>query len=152
MGRRSVCGIVLALALCASPAPAIATSRAFSLRVRVPSGVKRNQPFTITASGTAPRRTHLVFFLSQQSCQSSYVLEYNDIGALSPGYPYFQRGHEFGSKADVSATYTVKGAFTARVTAHARSKTGAEYVCAYLPAQNPQRTHAHATARYSVAP
>ena len=152
MGRRIFFLMVVAVVLCASAAPATATSRAFSLRVHVSSSVKRNQPFTITASGTAPRRAHLVFFLSQQSCQSSYVIEYNDVGPLSPGYPYFQRGHEFGSKADVSATYTVKGAFTVNVTAHARSKTGAEYVCAYLPAQNPSRTHAHASARYSVAP
>jgi hypothetical protein len=128
----------------------VSARSAYSVRVDVPGAVKRGQTFTLTASGNASTKSHLVLFLAQKPCSSSYVLEFNAIGAWQRGDPFFQRGPGHGSRSLVSKTYTVHGAFRVTASAHAGGRTGTEYACAYIPSHRPTVTRAHAGARYRV--
>jgi hypothetical protein len=157
--RRLLLGLAAITAMCTPAAVASAASSAhstsaassaYSVRVSVPGTVKRGQTFTLSASGNASTRSHLVLFLAQQQCSSSYVLEFNAIGAWQRGDPFFQRGPGRGSRSLVSKTYSVQGAFRVTASAHAGSRTGTEYVCAYIPSRKPTVTRAHASARYRV--
>jgi hypothetical protein len=146
--RRVWLGLAAITAMCAPSAVALAARSAYSVRLNVPATVRRGQTFVLGASGTASTRSQLVLFLAQQQCSSSYVLEFNAIGAWQRGDPYFQRGPGHGGRSLVSKTYTVHGAFRVTATAHAGSRTGTEYACAYIPARKPTVTRAHASARY----
>jgi hypothetical protein len=139
-------------AMCAPGAVSLASGSASSVRVKVPATVRRAQTFTITASGSAPRRSHLVLFLAQQQCSSSYAIEYNDVGAHRPGFPYFQRGPRIASRSNVSNTYTIRSRFSVSAIAHTGKRTGPEYVCAYIPSRRPTVTRAHGSATYHVIP
>ena len=151
MSPRRVCmGLAAITAVCGPGAVALASSSAYRVRVNVPATVRRGQTFTITASGSARKRSRVVLFLAQQQCSNSYVMEFNAIGAWQPGDPYFQRGSGHGSRSLVSNAYTVHGSFRIRATAHAGRRTGAEYVCAYIPSHRPKATRAHGSAKYRV--
>jgi hypothetical protein len=153
MSLRRVClGVAAVAAMCAPGAVALASSSAYSVKLNAPGTVRRAHPFAVTASGSAQRRSHLVLILAQQPCSSSYVLEFNAIGAWQRGDSYFQRGHGRGSRSLVSNAYKVHGSFRVTATAHAGSRTGTAYVCAYIPSHDPTVTRAHSGAAYRVTP
>ena len=150
MMKRLWLALAVTGAVCAPAGVALATTGGYKLRVTAPGSVGRSQAFKVTGSGFAKKRLRLVFILALKPCSSSYVLEYNDIGAWQLGDPYFQRGRGKGSKSLSSEAYDVQGSFNVSVTAHAGTQTGTEYVCAYLPSRNPSVTRAHASATYRV--
>ena len=137
-------------AVCVPPGLALAASGGYRLHVTVPRSVGRGQAFKVTGSGFAKKRLRLVFFLAQQPCSSSYVIEYNNLGAWQVGDSYFRRGRGKGSKSLTSRAYEVHGSFKVTVTAYGGSQAGTEYVCAYLPSRDPTVTRAHASATYRV--
>lgn len=149
--RRLWLAMALTGAVGASAGVALAAgNKAYKLRVTAPHSVRHNQPFTVTPSGTAKKRLRVVLFLAQLPCSSSYVNEYNAIGAWQLGDSYFRRGRGKGSKSLVSKAYEVRGSFKFSVRAYAGSHTGTKYVCAYMPSSDPSVTRARASATYRV--
>ncbi len=144
-------GLAVSGLICLPGAVALAAAASgFSVHVKAPGSVGRQQAFTITASGSAKRKAGLILFLAQKPCKSSYVLEYNAIGARKPEQPYFQRGKRIASRSNVSRTYKVNGSFKFSVTAHTGKHAIKQYVCAYMPTGKPKVTRAHASTTYSM--
>ena len=149
--RRLWLTVVVMGAVGASAGVALAgNSAGYKLRVAAPHSVRHNQAFTLTPSGTAKQRSRVVLFLAQAPCSNSYVNEYNAIGAWQLGDSYFRRGRGKGSKSVTSKAYEVHGSFKFSVKAYGGSKSGTDYVCAYIPSSDPSVTRAHASATYRV--
>lgn len=150
LGLASGLGLAVIAAIRAPAVTAMPATAGYSVRVRAPGSVGRKRAFTITASGSARTKSHVILFLAQQPCADSYATEYNDIGARRPEQPYFQLGHGVASRSNVSSAYAVRGSFKLSVTAYTGRRTGTQYACAYVPSSNPTVTRAHASATYRV--
>lgn len=109
--------------------------------------VEQARAFKVKASGFAKAKSEVSLVLADKKCANAQEAESKRVSVnYKRGDSYFVAGPT--GKSPWSNPFFVKGSFKVSATAHAGTRTGAQYLCAYLYprfANSPTLAHDAAT-------
>lgn len=140
---------VAAGVVCATAGVATAATSAYKIGVSAPKRVQHKHPFTVKASGFAKARSEVSLVLTDKKCANTSEAESKRVSVNHKrGDSYFVAGPT--GKSPWSNPYFVKRSFKRSTTAHAGTKTGTQYLCAYLQHFPSGTTLAHDATTFRV--
>ena len=152
MGTGSRLGMVAAAIAIGCGASAVALARGGSYtidQIKVAGSVEKGRPFGITVTGFSKASSRLTLFLDHQKCAATTEAEYDQDGKYRSGYSAFLNG---ATPVSFTWIYPVKSPgnhlFTESFAGYAGTKTGNQYICAYL---TPTKSNTPTRAQGSVS-
>ena len=146
IARRAISALAVAVPVAAT---AVAMT-GYGVSLSAPKQAGRGHTFTVTASGTASQRSIVNIWLDPRPCARTAQKEGARPG-YGPGDSYFVDAAGGGAKVTYSSRpYT--GGFVDAQTAHAGTRLGRQYICAYVNQLDagPSNSRASATRSYRI--